>query len=62
MILLVADNPDDEDLALRALAKNNIRCKVVVAHDGVEALDFLFGTGLTRDVTPPSNRGLFSWI
>jgi two-component system, response regulator len=46
MILLVEDNPDDEALTLRALKKNNIRNEVVVAHDGVEALDFLFGTGL----------------
>lgn len=45
MILLVEDNPDDEALTLRALARNNIRNEVIVAHDGVEALDFLFGTG-----------------
>ena len=45
MILLVEDNPDDEALTLRALAKSKIRNEVVVTHDGVEALDFLFGTG-----------------
>jgi two-component system response regulator len=45
MILLVEDNPDDEALTLRALAKNNIRNEVMVVHDGVEALDFLFCTG-----------------
>ncbi|MFN8375034.1 MAG: response regulator [Anaerolineae bacterium] len=45
MILLVEDNPDDEALTLRALKKNNIGNDVVIARDGVEALDFLFGTG-----------------
>ncbi|HUK30671.1 MAG TPA: response regulator [Candidatus Acidoferrum sp.] len=45
MILLVEDNPDDEELTIRALKKNNISNSVVVAHDGAEALDFLFGTG-----------------
>jgi CheY-like chemotaxis protein len=46
MILLVEDNPDDEALTLRALRNNNIKNEVHVAHDGVEALDFLFGTGI----------------
>ena len=45
VILLVEDNPDDELLTLRALRKNNVLNKVVVARDGVEALDYLFGTG-----------------
>jgi two-component system, response regulator len=44
-ILLVEDNPDDVELTLRALKKNNIRNEIIVARDGVEALDFLFGTG-----------------
>jgi two-component system response regulator len=44
-ILLVEDNPDDEALTLLALRKNDIPNEVVVAHDGAEALDYLFGTG-----------------
>jgi len=52
-ILLVEDNPDDEELTLRALRKNHIANEIVVAHDGVEALDYLFGTGIHagRDLT-----------
>lgn len=45
IILLVTDNPDDERLVLGAFQKNNIVNKVVVARDGAEALDYLFGTG-----------------
>jgi two-component system response regulator len=52
IILLVEDNPDDVDLTLRAFKQNNIFNKVVVARDGVEALDYLMGTGIHagRDV------------
>jgi two-component system, response regulator len=45
VILLVEDNPRDEELTLRALKKSNIVNPIVVAHDGVEALDYLFGRG-----------------
>ena len=44
-ILLVEDNPDDETLTIRALKKHNIKNEIIVAHDGVEAIDYLFGTG-----------------
>lgn len=44
-ILLVEDSPDDEALAVRALKKSNVMNEVVVARDGVEALDYLFATG-----------------
>ncbi len=49
VILLVEDNPDDEALTIRALKRNHIGNDVIVAHDGVEALDYLFGTGLYAD-------------
>ncbi len=45
IILLVEDNPDDELLTLRAFEENKITNQVVVAEDGAEALDYLFGTG-----------------
>ena len=44
-ILLVEDNPNDLELALRALKKHNLANNVIVARDGAEALDFIFGTG-----------------
>lgn len=54
-ILLVEDNPDHQELTLMTLAENNVLNEVVVANDGLEALDYLFGAGRyagrdTRDV------------
>jgi CheY-like chemotaxis protein len=53
VILLVEDNPDDEALAMRALKRHHISNQIVIAHDGVEALDYLFGTGIYagRDIS-----------
>jgi two-component system, response regulator len=45
IIFLIEDNPDDVDLTIRAFKKNKILNEVVVAGDGAEALDYLFGTG-----------------
>ncbi len=45
VILLVEDNEDDVQLTLRAMKQHNIRNDLVVARDGAEALDWLFGTG-----------------
>jgi CheY-like chemotaxis protein len=42
---LADDNPDDVKMTLRALKKSNIKNEVVIAKDGVEVLDYLFGTG-----------------
>jgi len=52
-ILLVEDNPDDEILTVHALTMSGICNEIVVAHDGVEALEYLFGEGAYagRDVT-----------
>lgn len=52
VILLVEDNPDDEELTIRALKKNNIGNTVVVARDGEAAINYILGQGsyLGRDV------------
>ena len=44
-ILLVEDNPDDVELLMRALRKNNIANNIAVTRDGAEALDYLYATG-----------------
>lgn len=44
-ILLIEDNPDDVELTLHAFQKNKMANDVVVASDGAEGLDYLFGTG-----------------
>jgi two-component system response regulator len=45
----VEDDPDDVELTLRAFRKNNIANHVIIARDGAEALDYLFGTGAHAD-------------
>jgi two-component system, response regulator len=45
-ILLVEDNPNDAELTLRALKRNNMTNKVHLVRDGAEALDFIFATGI----------------
>ena len=52
IILLVEDNPDDTALTLRAFQKNKIANRVIVAKDGVEALDYLFSTGPWHERRP----------
>jgi two-component system response regulator len=52
VILLVEDNPDDEELTLLALRESNILNEVIVVRDGVEALDYLFAAGEYADRDP----------
>ena len=52
IILLVEDNPDDEELTLRALKKNNIMNEVRVARDGQQALDYFFGPDAETNPAP----------
>jgi two-component system response regulator len=53
VILLVEDDPNDEELARMALEENTIKNELVVAHDGVEALDYLFGRAKWAGSEPP---------
>jgi two-component system, response regulator len=46
ILLLVEDNPDDEELTLLAFEQSSVESEMVVVRDGVEALDYLFGTGI----------------
>jgi two-component system, response regulator len=48
-ILLVEDNPNDAELTLRALKHQQLTNNVIVAHDGAEALDYVFCRGAYRD-------------
>jgi CheY-like chemotaxis protein len=48
-ILLVEDNPDDMEMTLRALRKANLANRILVARDGVEALEFIFCEGPHAD-------------
>ena len=58
IILLVEDNPSDVGLTERALSKSHIANSLVVAEDGEEALDYLFGTGNYTGRTPADLHAL----
>jgi two-component system response regulator len=57
LVLLVEDNPDDEELTIRALRKANVANDIRVVRDGSEALEFLFCEGKFSD-REPSQPGL----
>ena len=52
VILLVEDNPDDQELTLLALKENEINSEIIIASDGEQALDMLFGRNDTNKVEP----------
>ncbi len=57
-ILLVEDNPSDIELTRRAFEKSRIANPLVVAEDGLEALDYLFGTGAYQGRDPSDHPTL----
>jgi two-component system, response regulator len=57
-ILLVDDNPNDQELTLWALRENNIGNNVVIANDGIEALDYMFSRGAHAGRDPASDPAL----
>jgi two-component system response regulator len=54
LILLVEDNPDDEELTLVALKQNRILNEIIVVHDGAEALEYLLGSESSPARTLPT--------
>lgn len=52
IILLVEDNPDDEELTLRAFRKSNILNEIIVVRDGQQAIDYFFGPGSADNPVP----------
>ncbi len=59
-ILLIDDSQDDEELTRRALQENQIPNDIVVARDGVEALEYLLGPGPSRGICPSSRCSISS--
>ena len=51
-ILLAEDNPNDVELTIEALAQHNLANRVTVAHDGVEAMEYLRREGAFKDREP----------
>jgi two-component system, response regulator len=58
IILLVEDSKDDRELTLRSLEKNRIASEIIIARDGVEAIDYLFGTGAYAGRDPSETPAL----
>lgn len=58
LIMLVEDNPDDEELTIRALRKANVANEIKVLRDGNEAVEYLFSEGEYADRDPSITPGL----